>query len=195
MRDWLLRIHLYGGLLCSSYLLIFGLSSLMFSHPNLFPSEGRDRVTWNRDVVVDTTLSDKELSESVRNSLKLMGWGPQWEVNREEAGIIKLMVNRPGKIYRIRLSEDGKHAEVEEQRQGYWSVVSKLHAFGNLPGSSFVSTWRFYTELCTVVVIFAGASGFYFFASRPRKRRSGWILLGGGSGLSLLLILTVWLRG
>ena len=32
MRKWLLNIHLYGGLLCSSYLLLYGVSSLYFNH-------------------------------------------------------------------------------------------------------------------------------------------------------------------
>ncbi len=32
MRQWILRIHLYGGLLCAPYLIIFGFSSLHFNH-------------------------------------------------------------------------------------------------------------------------------------------------------------------
>ncbi len=32
MRTLLLQIHLYAGLLCSSYLVIFGISSLNYNH-------------------------------------------------------------------------------------------------------------------------------------------------------------------
>ena len=195
MREWLIRIHQYGALLCSSYLLIFGLSSLSFSHPGMFPPAAEERVTWQRDVEVDTTLPNEELGDAVRTSLGLMGWSVPWAVDRKEAGVIRLRVNRPGKVYRIRLSVDGKSAEVEEQRKGYWSILRDLHAFGELPGSPFASTWWIYTELCTMVVIFAAASGVYLFAVQPQERLTGWILLGGGSGISLVLILTVWLKG
>ena len=29
MRTWILRIHLYGGLLCSAYLILFGFTVAM----------------------------------------------------------------------------------------------------------------------------------------------------------------------
>ena len=32
MRDLILKLHMHGGLLCPSYLIIFGLSALNYNH-------------------------------------------------------------------------------------------------------------------------------------------------------------------
>lgn len=50
MRKWILRLHLYGGLLCSSYLVLFGVSSLLFNHRVSFAEPGEQTVSWERDV-------------------------------------------------------------------------------------------------------------------------------------------------
>ena len=43
MRDLILKLHMYGGLLCSSYLIIFGLSATRGSldHSSMSQAQGR----------------------------------------------------------------------------------------------------------------------------------------------------------
>ncbi len=43
MRSILLKIHLYAGLLCSSYPIIFGVSSLHFNHHFVEPGHTPNR--------------------------------------------------------------------------------------------------------------------------------------------------------
>ena len=70
MRKWVLRVHLYGGLLCAAYLVLFGVGSLMFNHPGMWPV-GKGKVHWERAVEVSSSVGDDtKLSEAIRTS-----WG------------------------------------------------------------------------------------------------------------------------
>jgi hypothetical protein len=45
IRKWVLKIHLYGGLLCFWYLIIFAVSSLQFQHKFEFMNAGNGAKT------------------------------------------------------------------------------------------------------------------------------------------------------
>ena len=64
-----------------------------------------------------------------------------------------------------------------------------LHA--TYPQSILASTWAWYTDLSTFVVIGAGISGVYLWTARRRERRLGLILLGVAAAISLTLMLLI----
>ena len=74
MRKWILRIHLYGGLLCSSYLILFGISSLLFNHEPKFAKPREQKVTWERAVSPGKCADNA--ARAVRDELGLNGWRP-----------------------------------------------------------------------------------------------------------------------
>jgi hypothetical protein len=191
LRDWIFKIHIYAGLLCSPYLLIFGLSSLHFNHKFTTPAE--DTVSWTHPLQLDSSIEKRQLGLAVRDSLGLMGWGPWWEVRQSDEET-RVQVVRPGKRYDVRMPVGEGIAYVEETRLGYWAVVNSLHATMRLPNAPFMSLWGVYTEITTWVVLFSAASGIYLWTARRSERRIGWILMASGSGTSLLLIIyiTVW---
>ncbi len=188
MRDWILKIHIYAGLLCSPYLIIFGLSSLHFNHKFTTPAD--DTVSWTHPIRLDPSIEKRQLGLAVRDSLGLMGWGPPWEVRQSDEEI-RVRVVRPAKRYDIRIPAGEGLAYVEETRLGYWAAINSLHALMGLPNAPFMSWWGVYTEICVWVVLFSAASGVYVWAIHKRERRLGWILLIAGSGTSLLLMIYI----
>src|SRR5688572_6085508 len=52
LRKTILNVHIYGGLLCFSYLIIFGISSLNFNHPFAFTRAKQAQMTWEQPVHV-----------------------------------------------------------------------------------------------------------------------------------------------
>ena len=48
LRQWMLDVHIYLGLLCAGYLVIYGVSTLSFNHPRqwLTPEESRAEWQW-----------------------------------------------------------------------------------------------------------------------------------------------------
>ncbi|MBT3606021.1 MAG: hypothetical protein HOE48_09940 [Candidatus Latescibacteria bacterium] len=190
MRNFILKIHLYGGLLCSPYLIIFGLSSLQFNHHFVQPND--DEVTWTHPLRLDPTIEKRNVGNAVRDSLGLIGWGPWWNVEQDETET-RVEVVRPGKKYQIHI-KDGL-AEIEETRLGYLTIVNSLHALTRVPNAPFMSVWGIYTEICTWVVLFSAGSGVYLWTARKSERHVGWLLICGGAGSTLLLILYVLVWG
>jgi hypothetical protein len=193
MRSFLLKVHIYAGLLCSSYLLIFGISSLNYNHN--FGNPRNEKVAWERSLKVVDMEDNMALSEAVRDELGLFGWPLPWEMHREDGGNFRFGLSRPGKHYTIRVLFSENRVRVEETRKGFWAVINSLHALMSVPSSRFMVLWGAYTEFCTWVVLFSAASGVYFWTRRRKERLIGWILLLGGMGTSFFLMFYIWWRG
>lgn len=193
MRSLLLKVHIYAGLICSSYLLIFGISSLNYNHN--FGKASIESVTWERSLKLVDMENNMALSKAVRDALGLIGWPLPSETHRDDQGNLHFGLYRPGKKYTIRVLFDENRVRVEETRKGFWEVFDSLHAKMGVPSSRFMSLWGVYTELCTWVILFSTVSGVYLWTRRRSERLTGWILLAGGSGTSLLFMVYVWWRG
>ena len=188
MRNWLLRLHLYLGLLCSGYLIVFGVSSLNFNHPFDFTKPSTKKVTWERSMPLPPAQSNDNAAESeaVREAMGMMGWTIPWETYREPGGDLNFGLARPGKHYAVHVRRGGAGGvRVEERPEGYWTVIRHIHGNKGVPGSMLMTVWGVYTELCTFVVLFAAGSGVYLFASRRKDRRAAWAVLGTATALSL----------
>ena len=197
MRKWVLRIHLYLGLICSSYLVLFGVSSLNFNHPFRFTDPADKRATWERGVSLPPASSDNAAeSDAVRDSLGLVGWTLPWETTRDAAtGDLRFGLARPGKHYTIQVIRADGRVRVEERREGYWPVVRGLHGLHGVPRAPIATVWSWYTEVCTAFVLFAAASGIYLFAARKRERLVGFTILGAATALSLFFMVYVRMWG
>ena len=197
MRRWLLRIHLYGGLACSAYLIIFGLSSLEFNHHFAFarPPVPPATIQWERSVASVPAGNNDRAAEALRDQLGLMGWPLPWETRRDPDGSLSFSMERPGKRYRITAHSPDGLVRVEEQRKGFWSVVMSLHALTGLPNSRLIPWWGVYTEFCTAVVIFSAASGIYLWWKARRDRPGGLLMAAAGLLASLGFIAFIVLHG
>ncbi len=131
MRKLILDIHIYSSLLCTGYLLIYGLSTLSFNHYH----EPEETLTeWTRNVETLPALGNEELAASVREQLGLIGYIPPWRIQRKSAEEIRFEVDRPARAYRIHLH--GGAAHVAETCRGLWGALRGLHGLNRIPGSS-----------------------------------------------------------
>ena len=193
MRKWMLNIHLYGGLLCAPYLIIFGFSSLHFNHHFGFVTsrpEASPR-TWVASLAVEPSTNNEAMADSVRDSLGLTGWTIPWKMQRDGEGDLKFDLERPGRSYTIRTQLKNHTAQIEARSKGFWQVVNSLHALGAVPNSKFALWWGGYTEVCTAFVIFAAISGLYLWVNSKRERRVGMITVVAATLLSIVLMVVV----
>lgn len=208
MQRIVLNLHIYGGLLCFSYLIVLGVSSLNFNHPYAFTRAKSEPVQWvapvdlpdlprtTANMTAEQRVAAKaDANHAVRRALDLFGhqrpWKESWwdsaDSNHYHASLV-----RPGVQYEVDVHLDEKIAKVSETRTSAWNVIAGLHGFhGEMPGSAFVSTWRWYTELCTFVVLFAGASGIYLWTRRKNERRVGIAILSAAANVSIALMIFV----
>lgn len=195
MRKWMLNIHLYGGLLCAPYLIIFGFSSLHFNHHFGFVEKTADATTWQAPLQIEPGTNNDALAEAVRDKLGLMGWPLPWETKRDAAGNLQFKMERPGRSYTVHADFEAHTARIESQSKGFWEVLNSLHALGSVPNSRFTPWWSWYTELCTAFVAFAAVSGLYLWVNSKRERKAGMISLAFALLLSLGLMVFVIVRG
>ena len=212
IQKLILNLHIYSGLLCFSYLIIFGISSLNFNHRLAFTHATGEPTTWEQTVslpdlprvTTDMTgpqrvAAKAKANHAVREALALFGhqrpWAQSWwdadDPNHYHASLV-----RPGVEYDVDVHLDRQVARVKETRANPWAVMRGLHGFhGDMPDSRLVSTWSWYTEFCTFVVLLSGASGVYLWTRRKNERRIGYVLIGAATSLSLGLMAYLTLHG
>ena len=186
---------MFGGVLCAPYLLIFGISSLNYNHKPAFTDNWTDTVSYERPLTATNHEDDKVLAGTVRDSLGMWGWTPWWEYKRDEKNNFRFQVARTGKSYIIHADFEKKEARIEEKAAGYWPVIRDLHALMGTPGSTLMSAWGVYTDICAAFVLFSIISGVYLWTAKRSERKLGYVLLGAGSGSSLLLMVYLWMWG
>ena len=195
MRNWILKVHLYGGLLCAPYLVVFGLSSLNFNHHFAFMKAKEEKATWEAPLRVALPAENPKAVEAVRGALGLAGWPIPPKTRRDAEGNLRFDLERPGKGYTIRVFPGEGRVKVEERGKGFWATFNSLHALGPVPGSALARAWGWYTEACVGVTLFAVVSGVWLWASSRRERRVGQVLLFGALAASIGLMLWVSLVG
>ncbi len=185
MKKLLLDIHLYLGLVCAVYLVIYGISTMAFNHS--WKTEPV-KSSWEAVVKIPVGLEGEALGEALRDSLGLVGWVPAWLIRKTDEGF-RLFVGRPGREYEIYLNTATGHARVDETDKGLLSILCGLHGMRSFPGSTWSHAWSVYSEISIWALIFSALSGVYFWWLRVPERRVGWWLLGMGSGGSILFML------
>jgi hypothetical protein len=195
MRKWILNLHLYGGLICAPYLIIFGFSSLHFNHHFSFVNPPSKPIEWQAPLTVPSESDPLVMGRSVRDSLGLIGWPIPQRSKRDAAGDWEIAIERPGKSYIIHTSFSEHRVRVEERHKGVWQVINSLHALPDVPNSRYAFLWGFYTEVCTWFVFLAAVSGIYLWANSRRERRAGTITVLAAGLTAIGLMCFVFLRG
>ena len=197
LRYWVLKIHLYGGLLCFWYLLIFAISSLHFHHNFDFMKEGRISnesrlVTFQQEF----EESDSALAINLQRELNLTGWYLFWETYTDSVGTFHTEIQNPKTAYRITYDRVSSIASINEEYKGFWSVLHALHGFaGTMPNAPFMIFWHVFTYVCLLIVIFSIASGIWLWSHSREDKVVGWATLIGIFTMSILLMLTTYLNG
>ena len=172
MRRWLLDLHLYLGMLCLPYLVIFGISSILLNHD----IQRETKTEWSAQIAPLAEAAAGEQAVAALLALDLSGSVLAHTVKREETGELAFRAIRPGRSYQVAVSGNGG-AVVVEADSGVLGVIRDLHGMHDTQGSLFSLSWALYTELVTAVLLFSIASGVLLILPRPRGR-----VLGLGAG-------------
>lgn len=207
LRRITLNIHIYGGLLCFSYLLILGISVLNFNHPFAFTQAQAETLTWTQPIEIPALVrADAKIAAGAmqrqNNAAVIRAIGsfaepyPNSNGSWTGADVYHVHLMRPGKEYQIDVHSDRKTATITQTRTGWWALIRDLHGSYFAYADSFLAgTWSWYTDLCAFVVLFAGISGIYLWTGRRRERGIGLVVIGLASAVSILVMLLVRFAG
>jgi len=180
-------IHLYGGLLCVPYLIIFGLSSLDFNH-HFLPKAKQPATNWVASFTPKPELDDTAATAWIRDNLDLIGWIPRAQLRRIDAANVQFKVLHPGKTYLVRAQLTDGRAEVEEVGNSWGYLVVALHGNRGVPASKLMNFWAYYGQFCALLVTFSAVSGVYLWLEAGRDRFSGTVIMAVALALSLAFL-------
>lgn len=196
MRKLFLKIHLYSGLVCFWYLIILGTSSLDFNHHFSFMQTSAEPETWMRHVQLPGDFTDDLLlSQTLRDSLSLIGWPLPWETWHDSTGTFHFVLEHPGKRYVVDYSFASQQATVEEIPKGIWRAFNAMHGMGSVPNAGFMDLWKWYTHITVVLVILSVFLGIYLWYKGRHDRKSGRLLLFVSIVVSLAWMLQLYFNG
>ena len=187
MRRWLLDLHLYLGLLCLPYIVVFGVSSILLNHG----VRNEATTQWQREIAAPKAPHDKARAAATLAALGLSGSVLAHTVKRDDAGALQFKAIRPGRSYQVELRTSGA-ARVRESSGGVLGALRDLHGLHDTQSSRWSLSWALYTELATAALLFSIASGAYLIWPRRGERAFG---LGAGAlGLAAaaLLAAVIW---
>ncbi len=186
-RRWVVW-HLTVGALLAPYALVYGVSSLLLSHPDWAPAGRRE---WREPLAVPAAETSEARAVAARDALGWVGHVPPWRVETEPDGRLRFRVVRPGRVYDAEWDPAAQEVHVRLRDGGLLGVVTGLHGLHALPGSFWGPAWGLYTQLSFVGFPFLVASGVLLEGARWR-RRPGWAWLAGAACLGIL-VLAGWL--
>ena len=196
LKNAILKIHLYSGLICFWYLCVLGTSSLNFNHHFSFMQGGGEKISWSETISLTNNYPDDLLlSEMIRDSLSLIGWPLPWETWHDSTGVFHFALEQPAKSYVIDYSFDSQVAKVVESRKGFWPVFNSLHAGGMVPNAPFMYGWQWYSRIAVFLLIFSVLGGIYMWYRGRRDKKAGWYVLVIGLVVSLGWMLQLYIIG
>jgi hypothetical protein len=187
MRRWIQDLHLYLGLFCMPYVVLFGASAFLLVN-------GLQLSTSTREVRRVAALRGDDVMEDalrVQHQLGLRGVLYAESVSRTEGGGLLMRFQRPGRIYEARVAADGS-AEVATENATLFGVIAGLHGSTIRWGGWWADAWALYTELAVWVLGFSIASGSWLALSRMGGRILALAALGLGTVISLAIVSVVW---
>ena len=196
-----------GGLLCFSYLVLIGISTLNFNHRFSFTMRPASVTTWTQPMKLPGLATPESANHDAaqivhrNNPLVIRALGSfdtftnadgAWiDSDTYHAGFV-----RPGKEYQVDVHPSRGTATITRRRANLWGMIRDLHGlYAVYPDSILASSFKWYTEISAIVVLFACISGVYLWTARRKERCVGLIMLGAAGVVSLSLMVLITMYG
>lgn len=198
LRKWILKVHLYGGLLCFWYLIILAVSALHFHHDFEFMNEKslhkESQQTIN--LVIENSKDNSVLATNIQNVLGIPGDYIPWETYRDSNEIFYTKIFNLKNKYDIKYDPLTSAVYITKTNKGFWNVVNALHGFSqSMSYAPLLVFWKIYTYVCLIVITFCIFSGIWLWANRGTDKLIGWITVLGIITLSVSLMIFVYIKG
>lgn len=192
----LYRLHIYGGLICSVYLFITGVSVLNFQHQFL-PEKETDTISYNRIIQFDPSLKADTLARFIRTKLEIKGHVPPWEYRENKSGMFRFKILRPARTFDVRMNRNSDLIEVKEIHYSAGRILRAMH-FGSIRnklGDPMLDIWSLYTQVAALFALITILLSIYFWIKKSVQNTGQWIFIVFSCLSSLVYILYIWLVG
>ncbi len=184
------RLHLYFGLFLTPWVLMYGVSSIPFSHGAYFEARDKERglPTWTKTFdgsydlgAIPETGPLRPLGERIVRDFHMENSG--YGVYRQGPKQLNIYVHTFWKSTQFKYFIEEKRMTAEDRRFRWDHFLTGMHARGGFEdGRLFSMAWAVMIDLvCLGFLIWVG-SGLYMWWSLPGLRKWGWVAVLGGLG-------------
>ena len=189
------RTHLYLGMLLIPWLLIFGLSTLMFNHVDYFrplrPADPQFVSLWEKDYTLPRPITDTNLREVVAQLLADNGLQGAFGA-RQQGNVLDITLQNFLEPTKLKYNLNTKQLRAEKKKFAWVEVLQRLHFRAGYNGSSLLANvWPVIVDVFCVTMLIWILTGLYLWWKIRDSRRWGWITIGGGMLTIALLLVTL----
>jgi hypothetical protein len=185
------RTHLYAGMFFLPWFFVYGLSSVIFSHPVWFR---KGPTQWNtlvdREYKLGTIARDADLLEIGALLVKEAGFDGPYVARRMPSGIVQVNQNRFLSTTQITYDPSKEHLSARRDVLRWTGVATRLHSTGGFEQPGFLrNLWSVFVDLMQVAILTWLCSGLYMWWKLRRSRNLGLLALACGvASFSFFLI-------
>lgn len=193
---YLFKLHIFGSLFCSVYLLIVGLSSLNFQHQFL-PGKATDTISYSRTIQFDPTLKVDSLARYLHSQLGIKGHVPPWEFKENKNGMVRFKIFRPVRTFEVRLNRNSDLIEIDEIHYGIGRILGALHegSIKNKLGIPMLDIWAYYAQISAILAFITIVTSIFFWFKKSIKSMSQWVTIILSGVFSFIFMVYIWLIG
>ena len=187
------RTHLYLGMLLIPWLLIYGLSTAMFNHPDYFkklrPADPQFVPLWDKDYALPEPLRDDNLQDVAGRILSDNNLRGAFGANRQGD---RLNINVQNFLEPKRLVYDlnQKKLRAEKKKFSWVEVLQRLHFRAGYNGTgALANIWPVFVDVFCITMLIWIITGLYLWWKIPVSRAWGWAAIGAGfASIGVLLL-------
>ena len=184
MRNLIIKLHIYAGLLTFTQLMIFGLAGLAATVQSAAERPKDPQTVRHQTFRPPAGASDREVADIVYRELKLPLTRPMpnFAIKRNADNNLQLDFYNINGIYRVVVLERDGMLSIEEIRNGLPLFLGDLHATttGDAEAPLLMRIWGIYNEVAMWFLLAFVVSGVYLWLSAQARTWWAWGSLAAG---------------
>ncbi|MCC6537189.1 MAG: hypothetical protein IT162_06540 [Bryobacterales bacterium] len=179
------RTHLYLALFLSPWFLMYGLSSIPFSHNQYFEeldkAKGIPLWTKRAEIPFDQPVpAGPELRPFAEQVVKLTGLTGAYGAYRQSPKQVNVYVYTFWKSTQVKYFLEEKKLVVEDRRFRWDHFLTGMHAKGGFDQGGWHNAWGVVVDLVCLGMLLWIATGLIMWWNVPVVRNWGWVALASG---------------
>ena len=184
MRNLIVKLHIYAGLLTFIQLMIFGIAGLVATAQTAAERPKNPHTVRHQTFRTPSGASDKEVADIVYRELKLPLTRPMpnFAIKRNADNNLQLDFYNINGIYRVVVLERDGMLSIEEIRNSLPLFLGDLHAAttGDAEAPLLMRIWGIYNEVAMWFLLAFVVSGAYLWLSAQARTWWAWGSLAAG---------------
>lgn len=178
MRNLVIKLHIYAGLLTFTQLMIYGFAGLAATAQSAAERPKVPHTIRHVPFTPPRSASDKEVADAVYHELKLPLTRPMplFAIKRNASNDLQLDFYNINGIYRVVVLERENRVRIEEIRNSLAIFLEDMHAMtiNDREAPRLMRTWGYYNEFAMWCLLAFVVSGVYLWLSAQPRTWWAW---------------------